>query len=365
MLTIYVKPTNYCNIGCDHCYLPLDTRADKLKMSEGKLDEVAHFAKDLMVREGHTKLNVIWHGGEPMVLSPEYFERAGEIFESVLGADAFRESIQTSLIPYTEAWAPLVLSRFNGVIGSSVDFSLRTVKGDAEGYLDLWLSKVNRARASGITIIPGMVPTKLELGKGKNIIQWMVDNSFYEFNVDRYSAVGSTNSFERPNNAQHARFLIELFDECMDRLGKGLNAPKINVVSSGIAGVLFGEPGDRWGTSCQRDFVVIEPDGSTNTCPDRARHEQPFSNTREGADAFGGSKKRIEWIVVADITHKKSHCMTCDYRSWCKSGCPVTPNGPSEGEKECSGYKSYLLHIENFCTIEENRQLCVDYLNIE
>lgn len=363
MLTVYVKPTNFCNVGCDHCYLPLDTRADKNRMSEEKLYEVAGFIKDLKKREGHAQAQVIWHGGEPMVLTPEYFLSAGKIFDEVLGYQQYYESIQTSLIPYTSDWAGVVHERFDGHIGSSIDFSLRAVKGSYDDYIALWMKKVNMARNDGIMVIPGMVPTRNEVGKGEAIVSWMIENDFSAFNVDRYSAVGSTKSIDRPSNALHARFLIELFDASMNNMKAGRRTPAINVVASGIGGVLNGLPGDRWGTSCQRDFVVIEPDGSTNTCPDRARHEAPFSNTSQGAVEFSISDSRRKWIVVQDITHKKQHCLTCEYRPWCKSGCPVTPNGAPDGEVECSGYKTYLNHIKSFCENEENRLLCQQYLN--
>lgn len=362
MLTIYVKPTNYCNIGCDHCYLPLETRADKSRMSEDKIREVAQFACDLMVREGHTQLNVIWHGGEPMTLSPEYFYRAGEILDEVVGKGRYFESIQTSLIPYTHEWANLIHDRFDGHIGSSIDFSLRSVKGSFDSYIDLWMKKVTMARQDGIVVIPGMVPTRMEVGKGARIVQWMIDNGFDAFNIDRYSAIGSTSSIERPSNAQHGRFLKELFEATMENIANGIKTPKINVVSAAIGGVMFGEPGDRWGTSCQRDFVVIEPDGSTNTCPDRAKHEPSYSNTSAGAVEFAISEPRRKWIMVQDITHKKDHCLSCEYRNWCKSGCPVTPNGPDDGEPECSGYKTYLKTIDAFVEIEENANMCKQYL---
>lgn len=364
MLTIYVKPTNYCNVGCDHCYLPEDTRADKTKMSDEKLYEVANFIKDMMEREEHKQLHIVWHGGEPMVLSPSYFYNAGDIFDSVFGKNKYYESMQTSLIPYTEEWNSLIHDRFDGFVGSSIDFSLRSLKGNYEGYIDLWMKKVSLARKSGIGVIPGMVPTRSEIGNGKSIVGWMINNDFMEFNIDRYSAIGSTSNFERPSNKLHAKFLMELFDATMENMANGIKTPVINVVTSAIRGVLMGAPGDRWGTSCQRDFIVIEPDGSTNTCPDRAKHEAPFSNTSEGAIEFSISPARRHWIMVQDITHKKDHCLTCEYRSWCKSGCPVTPNGPHEGENECSGYKSYLNHIKEYCSDDDRKLLCLSYLRM-
>ena len=32
-VTAYVKPSDYCNVGCEHCYLPLAVRADRATTS--------------------------------------------------------------------------------------------------------------------------------------------------------------------------------------------------------------------------------------------------------------------------------------------------------------------------------------------
>ena len=79
-------------------------------------------------------------------------------------------------------------------------------------------------------------------------------------------------------------------------------------------------------------------------------------------EAFIESPERRKWIRVNDVTHKESHCHTCEFRHFCKSGCPVTPNGPRNGQAECSGYKSYLLHVADYVERNpEQKKLLLDY----
>lgn len=361
MLSMYLKPTNFCNVGCDHCYLPESVRAEKMVMDDESLRKTARFAREMVAREGHDAVHFIWHGGEPLVLSPSYFVNANRLLEEEFGNAPFTQSIQTSLIPYRDEWADVINTIFGGHIGSSVDFTQRNIKQSPDAYLKLWLAKVASARENGHFVLPGMVPTRHETKRASDIYAWFVENGFRAFNIDRFSRYGSS-TIDWPSNKEHAGFLIGLFDETVKRLKASLTAPAINVVAAGIQGVLLGNPGDRWGTQCQKEFLVVEPDGSINTCPDRAKHEKPFSNISDGAGALIASQSRRQWIRVMDVTHKESHCMSCEYRHFCKSGCPVTPNGPVHGQQECSGYKSFLNHVATY--IEQapgDFEMLVDY----
>lgn len=361
-LSVYLKPTNFCTVDCEHCYLPIETRQDKTTISFDKLREVSRFLLSMVEKEKHKMLHITWHGGEAMMLKPEWYEKAIDILDEEIGKDRYTQSFQTSLIPYNSNWKNLFEERFNSFIGSSIDFTQRKIRNSQESYLSKWMEKVNLARKDGMYIVPGMVPTRFELGKGKQIVDWFVKNNFIEFNIERYSNVGSDiTPIEFPKNHHHSAFLIEIFDAIFDRIKNKENAPYVKVIVSAINGILHGLPGDRWGGKCQKEFIVIEPDGSLNTCPDRAMHEKPFSNISDGAEKFIKSPDRRNWIRIQEITHKGSHCLTCEHRSWCRSGCPITPNGLDQGEKDCAGYKNFLTHVKDFLKDQDNLKLAIEY----
>ena len=70
---VLLQPTGFCNINCDYCYLP-DRGNRRNTMDLTTLVEVARliFGSSLPASE----LDIVWHAGEPLVLSPDYYSQA-------------------------------------------------------------------------------------------------------------------------------------------------------------------------------------------------------------------------------------------------------------------------------------------------
>lgn len=349
----YLKPSDYCNVGCDHCYLPLAVRQNKSRMHEETLDQAIEAVREMVERQRAPGALIVWHGGEPLALPPDYLRDACERVRKAM-PDAV-QSIQTSLVPFREEWAPIIADYFEGHIGTSIDFSQRTIRGDVGRYHDMFLSKVEAARAHGFSITPGVVPSKGELGRGAEIVDWMHEHGFDEWNIDRYNSFGGEDPM-RPTNQEHSLFLTEVFDRVMELAADGYLI-RVNTVHAALSGILTNQGGDRWGGSCSRDFIVVNPDGSTSACPDKISFES-FSNIKDGFDGFQASEARKRWIRMHLTGHRNEDCPTCPFNTFCRSGCPLTPNAP-ETEGECSGYHRHLRHARTFAG--ENPELATRY----
>lgn len=360
MITAYVKPTNRCNVGCTHCYLPESVRADKTRMTDETLLATARFLGDMQARGRHAGAHVLWHGGEPLVLRADWFFEAGQLLDRVLPGHT--ESMQTSLIPLRSDHLPLIKERFGSFVGSSMDFSQRQINGSVEAYHRLWMTKVDMVRAEGITVVAGVVPTRRELGREGEMVRWFVDRDFDAFNVDRYNAYG-TYFDDRPSNLQHSYFLMGLFDALMEEMEAAGSSPMNGAIRAALTGVIFGVGGDRWGGSCMNDFLVVEPDGSLNNCPDKSSFEESFGNVNAGYDDYAKSRFRKKWVRHQNLTHKEDHCHGCENQHFCQSGCPITPNGAAHGEDECSGYRTFLHHVRSWVARGSNRATAIAYLN--
>jgi len=327
-------------------------------MDDAMLERTGVFLKEMSDSRGGEEVSIIWHGGEVLILDTEYFYRAGKIFDRTIGEHF--EMLQSSMIPFKENQIQMIHDRMGGCVGSSVDFSQRKINDSVDKYLDLWMTKVALARKNNINVIPSLVPTTNELGKEGFLLDWMIDNDFPEFNIDRYNTFDFEDKVDDyPSNRLHADFLIALFDAVFKKKAEGVSVPYINVIGAGVMGVLKGMSGERWGTTCQNDFVVIEPNGSLNSCPNRTTFENPFSNVVDGFNGFASSKPRRKWIRIAAIEHAGSGCSECEFFSWCKSGCPINPQYE---DGECSGYKKYLKHIQELAKDEINKKAFLSYI---
>src|ERR1700734_2155841 len=69
---VVLQPTPFCNINCSYCYLP--QRSDKTVMADATLR--AAFERGFASGWASDDLSVIWHAGEPLVVSPAFCARA-------------------------------------------------------------------------------------------------------------------------------------------------------------------------------------------------------------------------------------------------------------------------------------------------
>lgn len=361
MLQVYLKPTNYCNVGCDFCYLPEEVRADKGRMSPETLEATLELIRSLAAREGHEHVSILYHGGEPLSLSAQTLFDYSDRVRAGLSGLKIQESIQTSLIPLRESHIAFIKERCDSFVGSSIDFTGRTIQGSNSTYVELWMQKVTLARENGIEVGPIMVPTTNETRDAARVYNWFKDHGFTYFNIERYNSYGA--AVDRPDNKEHSRFLRDLFDlGMMDIKGTG-SCVVNNAVAASIAGVVHGQPGERWGGRCQRDFLVVNPDGGLNTCPDRIEYEQDkWPKAQDGIDTFQTHPTRLGWIKVQNIEHVENHCRTCEFKSFCKSGCPITSHQVHTGTGECAGYRSHLTHVKSFANSDAGRPLVSAYM---
>lgn len=365
MILAYLKPTNFCNIDCAHCYLPATVRANKDRMTEETLHKVMVFLRDMKEKGRHDKVSILWHGGEPLILPVSYFKMASKIIDQHFSKEEVEESIQTSLIPYKSAHAEIIKSRFNGFVGSSMDFNSRILHNSPQEYQDLWMKKVTLARSDGVIVIPGMVPNKKDCYNTKYIYEWFKERDFWMWSMDRYSNVGGILP-DFSTNREHSKFLIELFDLVVNDIRNKSEAPFIRTISAAIGGVLYDAPGDRWGGTCQSDFVVINPDGRLNNCPDKDSFEESYGNLHNGFGSFQQSPLRKKWIRIQQLEHRIDECYNCENASWCKTGCPITGNACTiNGETDdCSGFKTFINHIRKFIgESPDNKELVANYMN--
>lgn len=100
ILHLLIKPTHACNLRCKHCY-HAEKGYDAVKLSLDDIDKVLTLAA-----KEYKKVDVIWHGGEPMLMGIQFYEGCFKIEEKIKQeyGTKFQNSIQTNATLINEEW---------------------------------------------------------------------------------------------------------------------------------------------------------------------------------------------------------------------------------------------------------------------
>ena len=152
--TIFVvKVSKFCNLRCAYCYehrelhvrdvMPIETL-------ERLFAGIDAFGDELSARGVAPKFSFVWHGGEPLLLPPSYYETIIEKQQHHIRRFAYRNSIQTNL--FGSNADTLTLSSAAGwELGVSIDFAdrIRTNVGGRDSNTSV-IAAAEALRRSGV-----------------------------------------------------------------------------------------------------------------------------------------------------------------------------------------------------------------------
>ena len=115
---VVLQSTGFCNIDCAYCYLP-DRANPRQTMELSTVEEVARLIFDSHLLKHD--LDIVWHAGEPLTLSPDYYAQAIGIIERrrSQGVDV-HYGIQTNATLIDDNWIDL-FERHAISVGVSLD----------------------------------------------------------------------------------------------------------------------------------------------------------------------------------------------------------------------------------------------------
>ncbi len=118
---LVMQPTAFCNINCDYCYLP--HRNDREVMSIETVRRAAEFVFGAGLNA--PDFTIVWHAGEPLVVSPSWYRRAITAFQQAAPADvSIPHAIQTNGMLIDDEWCDLFVE--TGMrVGVSLDGTAR------------------------------------------------------------------------------------------------------------------------------------------------------------------------------------------------------------------------------------------------
>ncbi|MGA3009641.1 MAG: SPASM domain-containing protein [Terracidiphilus sp.] len=181
MATVIFKATDACNAQCVYCDVAHNENAIREKMPYEMLELFFSRINDYLLAKPDDTMGITWHGGEPLLLGPDYFAKALEFQQKHCEKTAhrIRHNIQTNLTLFKREYVPVFKQLGVTNFGTSYDpyTDLRGIGAtvDANLYKRKFIESARLVEREGFSWGMIYVVTKLSLSRPLDIF-WFLMN---------------------------------------------------------------------------------------------------------------------------------------------------------------------------------------------
>ncbi|MCL2148143.1 MAG: radical SAM protein [Methanomassiliicoccaceae archaeon] len=339
-ISVVVKPTLECNIGCRHCYHTPEERSPA-RMSIDVLDDL--FKK---LSEEYESVWFVWHGGEPLLMPLGFYKDAVALQERHFGKNSHRvgNTIQTNgtlldrrLVGFCKEKMINIGVSFEGPYNDALRERTEEVRGNLER-----LGRKEGAFSVSSTISAGTASRQRE------IYDYFRDNkaavSFSPVIPAGCAACGGMT----PDAEEYIRSSIECFDAwLLDRDAQAPLVPHYLYVLSAL-----GEPAesDCAHASCLTKWICVYPNGDMYPCGKGCPPEFRLGNLSEFgrvSDAF--LTEGFGRILEGSVKRREACMAGCGLYGYCNGGCAVDAHYETgidrNGGDSCRIFKAVFGHV--------------------
>lgn len=379
---LLAKPTgSICNLDCDYCYF-LSKEAlypgDRFRMTEEVLEK---YIAQLLAAHRSSEVVVAWQGGEPTLMGLDFFRRSVELVEQYRrpGQRVFY-SVQTNGTLVDDKWAAF-FKEHGFLVGLSVDgprelHDAYRVDKKGNGSFERVMRGWDALRSRHVDVNVACTVHTANAEHPLKVYRFFRDEMgvrFLQFipivervpetilplaNLGRTSQAGrrrplytqtGTRVTDRSVGAeQYGRFLIEIFDEWLQR-----DVGEVYVQHFDVALANWhGEPPGLcvFSETCGL-ALALEHNGDLYSCDHYVEPHHLLGNIRETAMAEMVASEQQRQFGLNKRETLPEFCRRCEVRFACHGGCPKdrftkTPEGEEGLNYLCSGYKAFFHHID-------------------
>ena len=350
--SVIAKPTRECNADCSYCSAPPESGAF-WSIAQFK----AYFDRVLPVLH-KGRVDWIWHGGEPMLLTPDFYWEAADYARSKHSNISF--TMQTNLLRYGPRWRDLIVNLFDGRVSTSFDpgEDRRSVGGSSTAYYKAFRRRIEDAYDDGFAPLIVSVISDENAPLVKEYVEHALTTGKSSIRLNHMYPAGRLADSPPPLSPNtYTDLLLWAFDEWV--AGDG----DIDIVPvSQMLDLCLGIKSDQcpWTRSCGQRFLHIDPDGKLYSCGSMADLEDEslcYGNLNSISDdsirlgihelfASRGARK-----TQARVFDFPQDCASCPQFDVCRGGCQRDAElyGRGLGGKfyYCDTWKTVFGHIKN------------------
>lgn len=317
--TVIIKPTKMCNAECTYCAAPPEVNGgEKWSIDDFKriFDNIHPYLTEKAV--------LIWHGGEPMLMGPDFYWKAWEYARSVKPEIVF--SMQTNILGYdSRRWKDVFTDVMQTRISTSFDpdEQFRVYKGSTSLYTRIFYDRLEKMIEDNI--IPKVIGTYSE--ETAHLSEMMYDKAAsygdkafnLRFNY-RYPAGRDSGKGELITPDTYGKMITKLYNRWIQELPSFTITPLDEMLKKTIGLEAKRCP---WTRECGGHFFGIEPNGDVYNCSEFADLDDPeycFGNafSMTGDELL---KSRAATLIRRRRVNVPSDCLTCRHFEECEGGC--------------------------------------------
>lgn len=217
--TVILQPTSYCPMDCTYCYLP--GRQNYHHMAPAVAQAVASAIGDA---KWPNKVEIVWHGGEPLAAGTDRLDVLLRQFESLRHTGRIQHIIQTGATLITNEWCSL-FQRYDVGVGVSIDgprfANTHRVNWARRPMFDQIVAGVETLRRNGLPFTVLAVITQDTIEHAEEILNFVHDElgcSWVGLNIEAQEAANVCG--QPPTLDQARRFWRDVFAWSREHPGK-------------------------------------------------------------------------------------------------------------------------------------------------
>ncbi len=328
-MEVIIKPTEACNGTCVYCSAD-GTLEKRDRIRPEQLGEIFERFKRWLTADDRRNLRFVWHGGEPMLCGPAYFDTVVHEQQRVFGDDLWRvkNTMQSNLSLVDERWVPTLKALLrDGAVGSSFDIvpDVRGLAGDRD-LSDVWVRAVRMLRSHGIDVGVVYVAHRQSLGRARDLY-YFFRNLDPKLNV-RYNALykegrGAADDTQALwiTAEEYGQFLVDLCEVWLadNRRTSSMPLGEWYRAWQGEYRLCCDSRGD-----CHNTHMGISPNGDVYGCgraSDNAAHKLGNIYAAELEDILSAPPRGAMHVRAMKL--QGGHCQDCRWWRICHGGCPT------------------------------------------
>lgn len=345
MATVILKPTEACNARCIYCVVHKKSR-QPATLPLATLELFFSRVNEFLEERPEEQLEIVWHGGEPLLLGVDYFAQARHFQEKNCPhtSTRIRHSLQSNLTLFSREFTGVLQELGITSLGTSYEpiDNLRGLgsKRDSRLYNQRFMEAIGRVEDEGFSWGVIYVVNKLSLARPLELFQFfanLLPTGNFMFNPVLIRDRRLQHLTITP--AEYADFLGRIFAAWWPQREE---LPQVEP----FAGLIRNLQGNRQSLiccdsgACVNSHLSLLPDGSLSLCGRSGDWGRlSFGSIFDQSFSQVMASPQRDLLRQRQATLRATECQGCRFWPICHGGCPL----------EAWAATGSMLHKSDWC----------------